>query len=212
MTRRPLRDQIREHYARERLSPSTEEKLMNMALQSQKNAAGRAGALTYRFGWGLAWAASLLVAVTAAYHIGQARGPAAASPILQPEPLVQQQAKVKPEYAAVKFHADWCARCPTIGPVFNELTHKYGTHSILFVTLDITDETRRKQAEYLTHDLGMDWIWQEPIHTGVIKLVSRSDRRVLTTLTDVEKKPEMERMLAEALHLTREEGPGNGTS
>jgi len=211
MNRTPLRDQIQQFYAGRALSPGTEETLKSLILEGRGGGIRRA-AVTGRLVWAAAWAASLLLAVTAAYYAGSARGHDAAGGILTPEGLVGTQATVVPDYVAVKFHADWCARCPTIGPVFNELTEKYGTHSILFVTLDLTDETRRKQAEYLTRDLGMEWLWDESHETGVIKLISRSQRRVLTTLTDIEKTPQLERMLAEALQLPPDKHPTDSHS
>lgn len=198
MNRTPLRDQIRAFYDDASLSPGREESLKQMILASRE-ADGRSSTAV-RLVWAVAWAASLVVAVSAAYWIGSQRGNEMKVPATVDWAAVEPAA-VMPEYVAVKFHADWCARCPTIGPVFNELTEKYGTHSILFVTLDVTDEARRRQAEYLTRDLGLEWLWDEPVQTGLIKLVSRSRRQVLTTLSDVDKKPEMERMLARALDL-----------
>ncbi len=104
-----------------------------------------------------------------------------------------------PKLVAVKVHADWCARSPTVAPIFAELTEQYGNQPVLFVTLDITDEKKRRQARYLTSSLGIDWVHDESIESGTIMLIDREQGEVLAILTDLEQVPRMVSALASAL-------------
>lgn len=104
-----------------------------------------------------------------------------------------------PKLVAVKVHADWCARSPTIAPIFAELTEKYGNQPVLFVTFDITDEKKRRQARYLASSLGIAWVHDESFESGTIMLIDREQGEVLAILTELEQVPHMVSALASAL-------------
>ncbi|MCK4412553.1 MAG: hypothetical protein KAY32_03310 [Candidatus Eisenbacteria sp.] len=106
---------------------------------------------------------------------------------------------VTPRLVAVKIHADWCARTPEVAPIFDDMTTKYGNQPILFVTLDITDDTGRRQARYLTENLGISSVYDDPFESGMVKLIDRQDGQVLAVLTGEEQRPRMEGALAQAL-------------
>lgn len=104
-----------------------------------------------------------------------------------------------PKLVVVKVHADWCARSPMIAPIFTELTEKYGNQPVLFVTFDITDEKKRRQARYLASSLGIGWVHDESFESGTIMLIDREKSEFLAILTDLEEVPRMENALASAL-------------
>jgi len=90
----------------------------------------------------------------------------------------------RPAVIAIKFHADWCGSCKAMGSVFTDLADKYDTQPVLFVTLDQTTDSDRRQSEYLASALACEDIWRE--HggkTGFVLLVDAANRQVLSTLT-----------------------------
>lgn len=90
----------------------------------------------------------------------------------------------KPTVIAVKFHADWCGSCKAMGPVFEDLTNKFDGKPILFVTLNLTNDTTRRQAQYLAAALGLDNHWSRLNgKTGFILLVDGYRKSQLATLT-----------------------------
>ena len=70
---------------------------------------------------------------------------------------------------------------------------------ILFVTLDITDETRRRQARYMADNLGISAVYDDPFESGMVKLIDRQGGEVLAVLTGEEHRPKMEGALAQTL-------------
>ena len=116
-----------------------------------------------------------------------------------------------PRLVAVQIRADWCPRTPEVGPVFAKLVTRYGSEPLLFVTLDITDDARREQAELLSANLGIPQALEQPFGSGIIKLIDREDHRVLAAVTRPEQLDEIESRIAEALHVTdRDEQTGHG--
>ncbi len=88
-----------------------------------------------------------------------------------------------PKVIALKLHADWCGSCKAMGPVFTDLANKFDTEPVLFVTLDMTTQSQRKQAEYHAAALGIGDLW--PTYgkkTGLILLIDAQSRKVVGTL------------------------------
>jgi thiol-disulfide isomerase/thioredoxin len=115
-----------------------------------------------------------------------------------------QKKKVSPDEApaviAVKFHADWCGFCKSMGSVFEELQAKFDTQPVLFITLDHTREFNRKQSAYLAQSLGLNKVWAEHGYkTGFILLIDGKSREVLATLTHQQNLKEMGASLLEAV-------------
>jgi thiol-disulfide isomerase/thioredoxin len=104
-----------------------------------------------------------------------------------------------PRLVAVQIRADWCPRTPEVGPVFAKLVTQYGNEPILFVTLDITDDVRREQAELLSANLGIPEAFEEPFGSGMIKLIDRDNRQLLAAVTRLEELEQFEIRIAEAL-------------
>jgi len=104
-----------------------------------------------------------------------------------------------PSLVAVQIHADWCARSPAVAPIFAELLTQYGNEPVLFVTLDITDDVRRGQAELLAESLGIPQAFDQPFESGMIKLIDRESNALLASITGREQSAEFEVRLAEFL-------------
>ena len=106
-----------------------------------------------------------------------------------------------PALVAVNIKADWCRRSPEVAPIFSDLLGSYGSEPILFVTLDITSQETRRQAELLVSDLSIPDVFASPFESGMIKLIDRRKGEVLAILTGEEQVPELEGLLAGALDL-----------
>lgn len=66
-------------------------------------------------------------------------------------------AEGSPQLYVVKFHADWCGSCRKLGPEIIKARGKAGLddEAVLFVTLDLTDATKRNQASLMASAIGL---------------------------------------------------------
>ena len=104
-----------------------------------------------------------------------------------------------PRLVAVRLHADWCGRCPEIGPIFTQIMNQYRNEPVQFVTLDFTNEATRQRAQTLATALRIDWLATRSFETGMIKLVDTDKRETLAILTARGDLPRMTDALALAL-------------
>lgn len=72
---------------------------------------------------------------------------------------------------AVKVNHDKCGRCKKMGNVFVELQHDLEKRSILFVTFDLSDSSRRVQSVLLSEALGINGALENHTKTGSILLI-----------------------------------------
>ncbi len=137
---------------------------------------------------GYAVAATLALCVLGAYLVRTGSGSA---PSLGNEP--------RPNLVAVGVFADWCGRCPTIEPLFAQLADKYDNQPILFISLDITDQNKQLRGRYLARSLGIEWIFDGKLESGMIRLLDRERHEVLATLVDSREMPTLVSAFAQAL-------------
>ncbi len=210
MSRENLREQLANFYAGKSLRPEAAGRLEALAradFAGTQRAAGLRGPKHWsRTSMGVAaCAAIVLLSVShyAVYQAGHTRVAAvdsvAPGGIKGAKPLPAAEATGLPRIVAVKFHADWCRRSPVVAPIFDELTEKYGNQPVIFVTLDITSDATREQARMLASSLGIDWVYEKPYVSGVIKLIDREQGTVLATLTETQQQPLLEGALVRAL-------------
>ena len=208
MSRRTLKDHLTQHYAGESLPSNTASRLQALA----NTDLGRSDPVKLNRdagGWWLRFSAlaagfAVIVSGTVLYVVlrqapgrpiaGGTRQNQAASP-LHPN---GHEGAVVPMLVAVKFQAEGCPYAAAVEPVFRELADKYGDKPIVFAKFDMTSQSTLHQSRNLACVLGIDWIYEGPHQSGMIKLVDRQRREVLATLTDREQMPEMENMLARA--------------
>lgn len=177
-----LRDMVREYY---RDNDLPEASLRRLAIKARS----RSWALPR---WVVACAAAAVLAA-AALGVGLiVRAPA--SPFGS-----TVTSSLAPSLVAVQIHADWCARSPEVAPIFAELLTEYGNKPVLFITLDITDDTRREQAKLLSSSLGIPEAFDKPFESGMIKLIDRKNHAVLATVTGRDQAGEFEARFAELL-------------
>lgn len=92
----------------------------------------------------------------------------------------------KPELLVVKFHADWCDSCRVLGPTIDKARGKAGLDDmpVLFVTLDLTDATKRNQASLLASSIGLGSYFEKNAgKTGFAILVDADSGKVKGKLT-----------------------------
>lgn len=112
----------------------------------------------------------------------------------------ESKSAAMPKVLAVKFHADWCGSCKAMGPIFEDLTNKFDSKPILFVTLDQTTTTKKRQSEYLAAALGIGESWPEyGGKTGFILLFDAHHKQVLGKLTRQQDIKQMGAALMEAV-------------
>ncbi|MEM1027498.1 MAG: thioredoxin domain-containing protein [Planctomycetota bacterium] len=89
-----------------------------------------------------------------------------------------------PELLVVKFHADWCGSCKSMGDTFEDLTSKLDSEPVLFVELDQTTTPGREQAGYLMNAMGGGAVWDEfGGKTGFILVINPAGMSVVGKLT-----------------------------
>lgn len=203
MSRDKLSQSVAEFYAAQRAAPASAQRLLALA------SAARGRRRTTPAAWSVA--AGLVLAVTAglAYRAGRAHAPPPRTVVIQPSRTVsapQTRETMQPRLILVRTHADWCPRCPSIAPIFADLTRKYANEPILFITLDITTPETRQQAWMMARSLGVfDLLGQHAsngrmsVEPGMIQLFDRESSAVLARLRSTDDQPEFEQTLAHAL-------------
>lgn len=136
----------------------------------------------------------------------QPRSAPAALPVSEPTnyPRYLELPREAPTIAVTRLvvlrqHADWCPRCPTIAPIFDELAEKFHDEPILFVTLNITTPETRTAAREMIQSLGVQDYIGKKLEPGVIRLVDRDAKSVVAEVRAYNELPAMTDALAHAL-------------
>jgi thiol-disulfide isomerase/thioredoxin len=91
-----------------------------------------------------------------------------------PAPLsVQDQ-----QLVAAMIHAQDCPNSAAIQPVFAKLQQEFVNEPVLFVTLDVSSDCARRQAELLSACLGVQDAFEQHPRTGNILLVSTASGKI----------------------------------
>ncbi len=192
VSKKNLRDHVSHFYKSRTLSDHKAQRLVGLAQQPKLEEGPR------MYSSIKAWRPTTVVGLTAAVAILLLAVIVYLRPGA-PVPASDSAGALTPNLVAVVIQADWCARTPDVAPIFENMTAEYGNQPILFVTLDITDETGRQQARYMAANLGISSVYDDPFESGMVKLIDRQDGRVLAVLTGEEHRPRMEGALAQAL-------------
>jgi len=214
---------VSEFYRRQEPPPASLERLVREAGAAQPSAAQRPSfrpaASARQFVAGLV--AALLLAAVPAYFLGERAGrrtaaepsPSLAARPADPLPASAPRA-LEPRLVVARIHADWCPRCPTIAPLYEELLTRYGNEAVMVVTLDITNPQTRRQAMLLAESLGIrDQVGvayngnRVRLEPGMIRLIDREQHSVMATLRSVDDRPDFESRLALALPGDDSAGP-----
>jgi thiol-disulfide isomerase/thioredoxin len=223
-----INEKVAAYYAEKMPPAASVERLVSLACGARATAPSVGGspgrAADARFGAVALVAASFLLAVPSFYlgfRTGRARADGTSAPRSKahPAPAVSPSAAPvadaapavnsadAPRFVLVRIHADWCPRCPSIAPIFEELTGKYAKEPLLMVTLDITSPETRLQTRYLAKSLGVyeqigidyDAQGRAKLEPGMIRLIDREQHEIVATLRSVDERPVFEDALVHAL-------------
>jgi thiol:disulfide interchange protein len=100
----------------------------------------------------------------------------------QTETIADAKARA-PEVLVVAFHADWCAKCQTLGPkMMQSVFPEIKAEPYLLVKLDLTDRDSN-QAEYMLSALGLGNLWEQyGRKTGFALVIDAQTKEVLHTI------------------------------
>ena len=92
-----------------------------------------------------------------------------------------------PRIIAVRIRHDMCPFCKGFDSQFPELIRKTKEDSVLFVTLDMTNETTQQQAALLVSALGLERVWTGDLSKmGTIVFVNGKTKQIVSTAYQVD--------------------------
>jgi|GEM_PF-3168464 len=99
-------------------------------------------------------------------------------------------ARVKaPDIMAVRVRHDMCPLCKQLDPKFPEMIRRTKSASVLFVTLDLTDETTQQQAALTVGALGIDSVWTgDYTRLGSVTFVDGQSKQIISSIQTVDTK------------------------
>lgn len=83
---------------------------------------------------------------------------------------------------AIRLHADWCERSRVMHQYYEDLKNRFDGQEVLFVTLDLTNNTTRHQSLLLASALGIEGILGQNSDTGQIQLATYRGKQVFAHL------------------------------
>ena len=97
-------------------------------------------------------------------------------------------AKVKaPDIIAVRVRHDMCPLCKGLDPKFPKIVRNANDESVLFVTLDLTDETTQQQAALMVGVLGIECVWTGDLSKlGSVTFVDGKSKRIISSVQTVD--------------------------
>ena len=190
-----LQEHLQEHYLSESLTTERLDELHDLLRGGTiPNRSIKSREVRLRIYVGVCAAAAIiaLVAIPLSYELGKRAGVSSAA--LQASDRREDRNRVISDHPAVrlvaiKMYADWCGRCPLIAPIFDRVERDYGAKAVLFVTLDVTDDVRRRQSEQLAEALGIRWMLDRERRTGIIALVDRAKQEILAVASEPDDGP-----------------------
>lgn len=104
-----------------------------------------------------------------------------------------------PKLMVIKFHADWCGSCRTLGPVITDLSNKLDGQPVLFTELDFTNITTKNQTHLLAAALGIEKIVKNNNGTGFILVIDSETKEVKAKLDKTQSVKEMSKIISNLL-------------
>ena len=209
MNQRDLKQSLSDHYSAKVLPAHRTAQLCDLAEQSPQShqLQGERSESLQWFHWkrsAFSVAATLAITLGGVYVIELNGQPL--FPNLQ-RLFGSQPADVRPaafgnaQVVAVRLYADWCKPSHVMQPRCSELKTTFAADDVLFIDVDITNQSTRKQGEYLMCALGLEAIWNERGGiSGEMLIVDPKRKVVVATLTQNHDMPSMTAALNEALH------------
>lgn len=95
-----------------------------------------------------------------------------------------------PDMIAVRIRHDMCPLCKALDPKYPEIVREFNGASMLFVTLDLTDETTQKQSALLTGALGLEGVWTGDLSKiGSVTIMDGKNKQIISFVQSVELEP-----------------------
>ncbi len=168
-----LDDIVREHYA-SREPPPGRLAALEDSLATPRHTRGR---LSQRTAVGLAACVMLSAAAGAVLALAGVYGLGGFEQATEREPTA--------DIIAVQFYAEWCTPSQVVAQRVKTLQEASTDKSVLFVRLDLTDDTRREQAQLLMSSLGCGDVWDtQRGRTGELLLIDAHTMRPITKLNE----------------------------
>lgn len=143
---------------------------------------------------GSLWMRSLLIEVSRRLDRIESVAAGNVDERVRPEPIPGA-----PQLVTIRTVAMGCPVARALAPVFEELRDKFSAKDVMFVTLDVTDEEAKRQSDQYCCGLGIDWFMRQGYDSGVIALVDRARREVLSVCVDADQEPRIEGAIRLAL-------------
>ena len=103
-----------------------------------------------------------------------------------------------PAVLAVRVRHDMCPYCRALDAEMPELMKKSADQSVLWITLDLTDETTQQQAALLAGALGLEAIWTGDLSKiGSVTLIDGKSKDTISFIEAADAK-KIRRALARA--------------
>ena len=93
----------------------------------------------------------------------------------------------KPAIYAVMMHADWCGTCKALAPKIAQARENDGLDSkdVLFIKLDLTDDTSKHQAAMMAAILGIEDVYESNAgNTGFMLLINAETGEKISQITN----------------------------
>ncbi len=98
-------------------------------------------------------------------------------------------AVASPKIIAVRIRHDMCPFCKGFDSKFPKLVRKTKDDSVLFVTLDMSNETTQEQGAMLVSALGLESVWTGDLSKmGTIAFVNAETKQIISTAYQVDEK------------------------
>lgn len=107
-----------------------------------------------------------------------------------------------PKVYSVLFYADWCGSCKVLDPAIEKARGQSDLDNapVLFVRLDLTDATKRHQAQLMAHALGLGEFYKKNAgSTGFMLLINAETKTVISRITKVSDAKEITSKIKEAI-------------
>jgi len=108
----------------------------------------------------------------------------------------------KPAVLAVMMYADWCGSCKSLDPKVSQARKKaeLDTQDVLFVSLDLTNDTTKAQASMMAAALGISDVYEANAgKTGFMLLLDAETGEKVARLTNKLEAKEIASRIQEAL-------------
>ncbi|MCH8148430.1 MAG: hypothetical protein IH987_10615 [Planctomycetes bacterium] len=117
---------------------------------------------------------------------------------------IKVNATVKaPDIIVVRVRHDMCPLCRELDPKFPKIIRTANDESVLFVTLDLTDETTQQQAALTVGALGIESVWTGDLSKlGTVTFVDGKSKRIISSIQTVDAK-EIEAALRKVVDSSR---------